>query len=69
MSWARLAAPLRRLGVDTLRNPRVRAGGGGYPGGSFWSEGTQTGHNGFLFGELPPPPGESRKLLWWEMPW
>ncbi|GIL80358.1 hypothetical protein Vretimale_12137 [Volvox reticuliferus] len=58
----------RRAGAQLLRNPRVRGGGGEYPGGSFWSEGTQTGRNGFLFGELPPAPGQTRKALWWE-PW
>ncbi|EFJ45710.1 NADH:ubiquinone oxidoreductase 17 kDa subunit [Volvox carteri f. nagariensis] len=58
----------RRAGAQLLRNPRTRGGGGEYPGGSFWSEGTQTGHNGFLFGELPPAPGQMRKALWWE-PW
>lgn len=59
---------LRRLGAQLLRSPVTRGGHGGYPGGSFWSEGTQTGLNGFLFGELPPPAGQARKLLWWE-PW
>lgn len=63
-----LVPQLRRAGAQLIRNPRVRGGGGDYPGGSFWSEGTQTGRNGFLFGELPPAPGQSRKLLWWE-PW
>eukprot|EP00965_Chrysotila_dentata_P203403 6181691-Pleurochrysis_carterae.AAC.1 len=23
-------------------------------------------HNGFMFGEVPPPPGESRKIETWE---
>lgn len=40
-----------------------------WPNGSFWSEGTQVGINGFLFGELPPPPGQSRKWEYWELPW
>ncbi|KAG2488401.1 hypothetical protein HYH03_013085 [Edaphochlamys debaryana] len=59
----------RRAGAELLRNTRVRGGGGGYPGGSFWSEGTQTGKNGFLFGEVPLQPGQPRKLLWWEPYW
>ncbi|PNH10142.1 hypothetical protein TSOC_003148 [Tetrabaena socialis] len=59
----------RRAGASFLRNPQVRAGGGEYPGGSFWSAGTQTGKNGFLFGELPPAPGQSRPTLWWEPAW
>uniref|UniRef100_A0A7S0WVN2 NADH dehydrogenase [ubiquinone] 1 beta subcomplex subunit 11, mitochondrial n=1 Tax=Chlamydomonas leiostraca TaxID=1034604 RepID=A0A7S0WVN2_9CHLO len=57
-----------RLGTRTLRAQR---GGGAaeWPGGSFWSEGTQTGKNGFLFGELPPKAGEGRKIQWWEPIW
>lgn len=61
---------LTRLSAQVLRNSVARGGGGhGWPGGSFWSEGTQTGRNGFLFGELPPPPGQSRKWQWWEPIW
>lgn len=25
--------------------------------------------NGFKYGEIPPPPGQSRKWAWWEAPW
>jgi hypothetical protein len=58
---------LRRLTTAALRNCRPR--GGGWPGGSFWSEGTQTGRNGYLFGETPPPNGAPRKWETWELPW
>jgi len=51
-----------------IRNSKSR-GGDGWPGGSFWSEGTQTGRNGFLFGEIPPQIGQSRKWQWWEPIW
>jgi len=54
--------------VQAVRNPSTR-GGDGWPGGSFWSEGTQTGRNGFLFGEIPPAAGQSRKWQWWEPIW
>lgn len=57
---------LRRLSLNALRNLKPR--GGGWPGG-FWSEGTQTGRNGYLFGESPPPPGQNRKWETWELPW
>lgn len=62
---------LMRLGAQSLRNSpsTQRGGGGGWPGGSFWSEGTQTGYNGFLFGEIPPPRGQSRAWQWWEPIW
>eukprot|EP00798_Chlamydomonas_sp_ICE-L_P023229 gene23229-30452_t len=65
----RLAALGRRLAPQLLKNKQARAGGGEYPGGSFWSEGTQTGYNGFLFGEVPLAPGVSRKIQWWEPIW
>jgi hypothetical protein len=70
MSAVGLSRLLGRLGgVQSAARSgfRLRGGGGGYPGGSFWSEGTQTGQNGFLFGEVIPP-GQTRKTLWWE-PW
>lgn len=35
----------------------------------YFSEGKQTGNNGYLFNESPPPPGESRKWESWEAPW
>ena len=62
---ARMAALLRRAGQRLLAAPRCR-GGHGWPGGSFWSEGTSTGRNGYLFGETPPPPGQKRKWESWE---
>ena len=39
------------------------------PKGGFFSEGTQEKPDGILFGETPPPPGESRKWESWEAPW
>lgn len=61
---------LRRAGTQVLKNKHQRGGGGGdWPGGSFWSEGTQTGRNGFLFGEVPAAPGQSRNIQWWEPIW
>ena len=35
----------------------------------FWSEGKQTGQNGLLFNESPPPAGQSRVMETWELPW
>lgn len=46
----------------------VRSYGAGPPGGYF-AEGTQTGRNGFLFGETPPAPGQRRVWEDWEAPW
>lgn len=61
---------LRRAASSQL--PRVpaatRSMGGGLPGGYF-GEGTQTGRNGYLFGEAPLPPGQSRKWESWEAIW
>lgn len=63
-------AGLRRLGLQALRNQQTRGGGAAeWPGGSFWSQGTQTGRNGFLFGELPTKAGEGRQIQWWEPLW
>ena len=61
---------LRRAAASGLtRAPRgARAMGGGHPGGYF-GEGTQTGRNGYLFGESPVPPGQSRKWESWEAIW
>lgn len=60
---------LARVRQSVLRTPSgVRRMGGGHPGG-YWSEGTQTGRNGYLFGESPPPPGQSRKWESWEAIW
>nr|7AR9_g Chain g, ESSS [Polytomella sp. Pringsheim 198.80]7ARD_g Chain g, ESSS [Polytomella sp. Pringsheim 198.80] len=61
---------LRRIGAQALRNPVTRAGGAsGHPNGSFWSEGTQVGLNGFKYGEIPLPNGQPRKKLWLENIW
>jgi len=49
-----------RLPLAALRSLRPR-GGHGWPGGSFWSEGTQEGKNGLLFGET------HRKVESWEL--
>lgn len=62
-----MASLLRRVSTQFLRSPHQR-GGHGWPGGSFWADGTQTGRNGYLFGESPPPPGQKRKWESWEMP-
>ena len=43
-------------------------GGQGPPGG-YWSEGTVTEKVGLLFGETPPPAGQSRVMEGWELPW
>jgi hypothetical protein len=61
---------LRRLASTfrSLRTPAPR-GSHSWPGGHFWADGTQTGRNGYLFGETPPPPGEARKWESWELPW
>lgn len=39
------------------------------PEGRFWSEGTQVGYEGFLFGEIPLPAGQTRKWHWMEPIW
>eukprot|EP00879_Flechtneria_rotunda_P000762 GHRR01000883.1.p1 GENE.GHRR01000883.1~~GHRR01000883.1.p1 ORF type:complete len:155 (+),score=49.44 GHRR01000883.1:159-623(+) len=62
-----MASFLRRASVHVLRNVKQRGGGHGWPGGSFWAEGTQTGRNGYIFGETPPPPGQKRKWESWEL--
>lgn len=62
-----MASLLRRVSTQFLRSQKQR-GGHDWPGGSFWSEGTQTGRNGYLFGETPPPAGQSRKWESWELP-
>lgn len=60
-----MATFLRRASNHVLRNSHQR-GGHGWPGGSFWAEGTSTGRNGYLFGETPPPAGQKRKWESWE---
>jgi len=62
-----MASLMRRVSTQFLRSQKQR-GGHGWPGGSFWSEGTQTGRNGYLFGETPPAPGQKRKWESWEFP-
>ena len=57
---------LGRLSLQALRNCKPKAGG---PKGGFFSDGVQTGRNGYLFNETPPPPGQSRKWESWEAPW
>ena len=56
---------LGRLPFGRLRNPVMRGEG---PKGGFWGP----GHNeptGYIFGETPPPPGQSRKWESWEATW
>lgn len=60
-----MSAFLRRASAQLLRSGAQR-GGHSWPGGSFWAEGTQTGRNGYLFGETPPPNGQARKWESWE---
>jgi hypothetical protein len=57
---------LGRATLQALRHLKPK-GGHSWPGGSFWSEGTQAGRNGYPFGETPPPPGQKRKWESWEL--
>lgn len=59
-----LAAMFARRAGSLLFKRRM--GGASEP---FFSEGKQTGVNGNLFNETPPPPGQSRKWESWEAPW
>ena len=43
---------------------QTKGGGGGY-----FSQGTQTGRNGVLFGETPPKEGQKRVRESWEAPY
>lgn len=66
-----LTSVVRRAAGATARSfnrTSTRSYGAGPPGGYF-TEGTQTGRNGYLFGETPPPPGKSRVWEDWEAPW
>ena len=54
--------------VRGAQRTSVRSYGAGPPGGYF-AEGTQTGRNGYLFGETPPAPGKRRVWEDWEAPW
>jgi len=67
----RRGAHLAGQSLRALKGAQPTRGGGasGWPKGSFWSEGTQTGRNGFLFGETPLPAGQSRQVQWWEPIW
>ena len=56
---------LRRLPLAARRCSKTRGSGGG---GSFFAEG-KSEPGGNLFGETPPPPGQSRKWESWEGPW
>jgi hypothetical protein len=63
---------MRRASLSAMRSVRARGGGfwGDYPGGSFWSDGTQSAKGaGNLFGESPLAKGEVRKMEAWEWPW
>ena len=60
-----MASLLRRLPFGRVRNVRVRGEG---PKGGFFGEGHHE-PGGYLFGETPPPPGQSRKWESWEGPW
>jgi hypothetical protein len=63
---ASTSSVLARAGLRALRHHKPKGGHSPWPNGSFWSEGTQTGRNGYLFGETPPPAGHARKWESWE---
>lgn len=52
-------ATWKRMPWTRLRAAQVRG---------FWSQGKQEVLPGKLFGETPPPPGQSRKWESWELP-
>lgn len=58
---------VRKTAELCLKSQRTRGGGFPWKGG-FWSDGTQAKGDGFLFGETPPPKGQSRVWESWEMP-
>uniref|UniRef100_A0A7S3XDV1 Complex I-ESSS n=1 Tax=Picocystis salinarum TaxID=88271 RepID=A0A7S3XDV1_9CHLO len=53
-------ATWKRMPWTRLRAAQVRG---------FWSQGKQEVLPGKLFGETPPPPGQSRKWESWELPY
>ncbi|PSC69476.1 NADH:ubiquinone ESSS subunit [Micractinium conductrix] len=55
---------LRRLPLTARRCSKTRGSGGG----SFFAEGKHE-PSGNLFGETPPPAGQSRTWESWEGPW
>jgi len=66
-SLARVFTATAARGVQRQQARRMGAG----PPGGYWADGQQPeGHrNGNLFGETPPPPGQSRIWEDWEIPW
>lgn len=57
---------LRRASLTALRNFRTRSDG---PKGGYFSQGSRTDRNGFLFSETPLAKGETRKWESWELGW
>lgn len=55
--------------ATTRRGLHTSARRHGGPDKGFWTEGTNVKEPGYLFGETPPPPGQSRKWESWELPW
>ena len=55
----------RRLSPTSLRNFRPRASASK----ESWLGPGKKEPEGLLFGETPPPPGQSRKWESWELPW
>mmetsp|Transcript_7405 Transcript_7405/g.27189 ORF Transcript_7405/g.27189 Transcript_7405/m.27189 type:complete len:106 (+) Transcript_7405:102-419(+) len=62
---SRLNALARRLPAARGCLSRPKRGGGSEP---WWSEGTHK-PRGNLFGETPPPPGQTRSWEMWEAPY
>ena len=58
---------LRKTAQVCLQNQARTRGGVPWKGG-FWSDGSQKQVDGVLFGETPPPPGQSRRWESWELP-
>eukprot|EP00270_Netrium_digitus_P008477 TRINITY_DN2538_c0_g1_i1.p1 TRINITY_DN2538_c0_g1~~TRINITY_DN2538_c0_g1_i1.p1 ORF type:complete len:114 (+),score=5.83 TRINITY_DN2538_c0_g1_i1:76-417(+) len=55
--------------ASRVLKPRIRGGAEHerYPGG-WWGPGTHE-PSGYLFGESPPPPGQTRQWEDWELPY